>query len=105
MEVNPYQSPGDKNPLPAAACEWRRPWFAWVAFGWVVLFCLAGPLVEPAPADVAGKYLWLKILTTTISTIAGIVLIWIPRRWWKLLTIPLVGFLVFLQVGWWLYLA
>lgn len=82
----------------------RKPrWPVWAAFGWLVFLFLFLPSISfsrhnPPPV---GSYLWFKIATTFISTIACILLLWIPRGWWKVAAILVAGILVFVQLTAW----
>jgi hypothetical protein len=104
MEENPCQSPVQQSPGAPAGADWQRPWLAWVAFGWLVFLFLLAPAISMSRTTPAGTYLGFKIVTTTISIIAGFALIWVPRGCWKVVTIPLAGFLVFVQLTCWLRL-
>ncbi len=110
MEENPYQSPVHQSPVAPAGTKRRRPGLGF-GFGWLVFLLLnlptiyRGHLLEASHHAIpAGTYLWTKIITTLISTMAGFVLIFVPRGWWKVASIALVGILVFVQVAYWLWL-
>ena len=104
VEENPYQSPVEQSPpdqVPVATPEavWRHR-LSWVALAWVaflVLYLPAPNLSRAAP----GTFLWFKIVTTAISAVAGATLIFIPRGWWKVATIPLAGVLALVQAAAW----
>ena len=106
VEENPYQSPVEQSPpdqVPAATPEadWRHPWLTWLALAWLafLVLYLPAPNITRAPP---GMFLRFKIVTTAISAVAGATLIFIPRGWWKVVTIPLAGILALVQaVAWW----
>ena len=64
-----------------------------MAFGWVILLPAGvAPFVRSNPSDEV--MLAFKIITTGISTIVVLALVCVPRKWWKLVSIPFAGFLV-----------
>ena len=73
------------------------------AFGWLVFlfFYLPYPNTSRSPA---GAFLGFKIVTTMISAMAVAALVFVPRGWWKVLTMLAAGLLVFVQTVAWMRL-
>jgi hypothetical protein len=105
MEENPYQSPVYQSPVVTLNSDRRRIWLTWIALGWVAFLVLSVEAISPSPrSNPTQSFLAFKIITTIFSTIAGFVLIWIPRGYWKAATLPLVGLIIYIQVTDWLWL-
>lgn len=85
----------------SSAVRWRRPWLAWLAFAWILAFPACFPFVHRfrPSAEVLCVY---NILMTVISMMAVLALVFVPRKWWKVVTIPLAGIVVLLQTGEWM---
>ena len=86
MEENPYRSPLHKSPTSRLHAGRRRPWLTSGAFGWLVFLFLYLPYPNVSRAS-PGAFLGFKVITTAISTVAVVILILVPRGWWKIVTI------------------
>ncbi|MFN9877597.1 MAG: hypothetical protein ACK557_03885, partial [Planctomycetota bacterium] len=103
---NPYLAPMPLSDESSPVEIRKRPiWPSVVAILWVTIFFFGLPLVvSPRHLSPPGTFLWLKLITTSISVMAGIVLATIPRRVWLFATIPIILLLAFVQYTAWVLL-
>ena len=99
---SPYSAPTSSEAT-GAIDHRRAKWPIVVASLWIVFLTLALPAVpvsrlNPPPA---GTFLPIKIGTTSLSVIATMVLLLMPRRRWLYLNLPILGFLFMVQRSAW----
>jgi hypothetical protein len=103
---NPYLAPMPLSDESSPVENRKRPiWPSVVAILWVAIFFLGLPIVgSRRQLSPPGTFLWLKLITTSISVMAGVALATIPKRVWLFVTVPIILLLVFVQYTAWVRL-
>jgi hypothetical protein len=101
--LSPGLSPMEHSPnriRSSSGGRQRQSWLMWAAIGWLVFLILYLPYPNTSRTP-PGAFFQFKVITTLISAVAVVVLIYVPRGWWKAVTILLASLLVFVQVVAW----